>query len=534
MALHIFTGAGAPSNEPTQIGHHYIDTLNKVSYISVGTSSTDDWVINDAELIVSEHVAESDPHPQYLTEAEGDGAYDALGAGAAAQDFSIQRSNHTGTQAISTVSGLQSALDSLVTGPASATDNGVVRFDSTTGKLVKDSSVTIDDSGALSAASLSASSLSSGSVLFSGSGGAVSQDNSNLFWNSSSHRLGISTSSPSTDLAFGPGANKTIQVETSLTGAGDNLNFKAGSALAGTTDAAGGNMILYSGASTGTASSNILFATPTPQTSSSSTANSVTTKMTLSGNGFLGIGSTNPSAVIHIAGSKTGTPSANGSQLLLAAATFTDSATAASGTASTYVGASFSAPTLAASNTGVTTTNVQNVRISGPVNSGTNETITNDYGLYIASNNVVSSGGTVTNATSLAVFTPTGASNNYTAVFSGGNVGVGSTAPASTLQVSGSFQLKVTSASSSLSLDSTHYLVTMNANAAARVATLPAASSSLIGRIYILKKNDSSANTVTLAASGSDTIDGAATVVLTTQWQTVRVICLTSTTWGVI
>lgn len=34
-----------------------------------------------------------------------------------------------------------------VTGPASATNNALVRYDSTTGKLVKDSSVTVDDSG---------------------------------------------------------------------------------------------------------------------------------------------------------------------------------------------------------------------------------------------------------------------------------------------------------------------------------------------------------------------------------------------------
>lgn len=38
-----------------------------------------------------------------------------------------------------------------VTGPASATDNAVARFDATTGKLIQDSSVTIDDTGELTA-----------------------------------------------------------------------------------------------------------------------------------------------------------------------------------------------------------------------------------------------------------------------------------------------------------------------------------------------------------------------------------------------
>jgi len=40
-------------------------------------------------------------------------------------------------------------LGSLVVGPASATDNAIVRFDATTGKLVQDSGLTINDSGDL-------------------------------------------------------------------------------------------------------------------------------------------------------------------------------------------------------------------------------------------------------------------------------------------------------------------------------------------------------------------------------------------------
>lgn len=44
---------------------------------------------------------------------------------------------------------IQTNLDGVVTGPASSTDNAVVRFDSTTGKLLQNSSVTIDDNGTL-------------------------------------------------------------------------------------------------------------------------------------------------------------------------------------------------------------------------------------------------------------------------------------------------------------------------------------------------------------------------------------------------
>ena len=37
--------------------------------------------------------------------------------------------------------------DNLVTGPASSTDNAIARLDGTTGKIIQNSSVTIDDSG---------------------------------------------------------------------------------------------------------------------------------------------------------------------------------------------------------------------------------------------------------------------------------------------------------------------------------------------------------------------------------------------------
>jgi hypothetical protein len=43
-------------------------------------------------------------------------------------------------------------------------------------------------------------SLTSGSVLFSGGGSTVSQDNSNFFWDSTNHRLGLGTTSPATTL----------------------------------------------------------------------------------------------------------------------------------------------------------------------------------------------------------------------------------------------------------------------------------------------------------------------------------------------
>ena len=44
MALHITRGSGAPVAAPTQIGEHYVDTTNKIHYLSVGLSTPSDWV----------------------------------------------------------------------------------------------------------------------------------------------------------------------------------------------------------------------------------------------------------------------------------------------------------------------------------------------------------------------------------------------------------------------------------------------------------------------------------------------------------
>ena len=46
-------------------------------------------------------------------------------------------------------SAIQTQLGTKVTGPASATANAITRYDSTTGKLVKDSAVVIDDAGGM-------------------------------------------------------------------------------------------------------------------------------------------------------------------------------------------------------------------------------------------------------------------------------------------------------------------------------------------------------------------------------------------------
>lgn len=48
MGVHILTGTSAPSSAPTEIGQHYVDTVNEKFYISVDTSSVSDWLLMNA------------------------------------------------------------------------------------------------------------------------------------------------------------------------------------------------------------------------------------------------------------------------------------------------------------------------------------------------------------------------------------------------------------------------------------------------------------------------------------------------------
>ena len=102
--------------------------------------------------------------------------------------------------------------------------------------------------------------------------------------------------------------------------------------------------------------------------------------------------------------------------------------------AATY-GALFNAYTLASSSS-ATVTNASMLNITGAPIAGSNVLISSSSALTIQGSSV-SGGRGVTNAYGLYVNAPTGATNNYDAVFTGGNVGIGSSSPTATLAVTG-------------------------------------------------------------------------------------------------
>lgn len=111
-------------------------------------------------------------------------------------------------------------------------------------------------------------------------------------------------------------------------------------------------------------------------------------------------------------------------------------------------------------------------------------------------------------------------------------VGIGEGVPTSTLDIDGSMALPTSAISSSPTADGTQHTLLVDATAANRTITLPAASG-VSGRIYVIKKIDSSANTVTIDPNAAELIDGAATKVLSAQWDSLT-IQSDGTSWFII
>lgn len=88
--------------------------------------------------------------------------------------------------------------------------------------------------------------------------------------------------------------------------------------------------------------------------------------------------------------------------------------------------------------------------------------------------------------------------------------------------VGGSIAFPIANKTGAYTLTASDHTVTCNASSAAFIITLPT-SVGITGRVYIIKKTDSSANVVTVDGNGSETIDGALTQALGNQWESITV-----------
>lgn len=110
--------------------------------------------------------------------------------------------------------------------------------------------------------------------------------------------------------------------------------------------------------------------------------------LTLDAAGATTLVSTTAIGFIFNAGVKAGTPAVNGATANFTGMTFTDTATAAAGTASAFAHVSIRRPTLEAQNINVTTTNAASLYIENAPLASTNETITNSWAIWVDNGNV--------------------------------------------------------------------------------------------------------------------------------------------------
>ena len=253
-----------------------------------------------------------------------------------------------------------------------------------------------------------------------------------------------------------------------------------------------------------------------------------TEKMRLSSSGNLGVGTstfnaTNPEKLVVDAGTTTSV-----------------NAIVGKGSIDNYLqlniqnnsaGASASSDVVATANNGSETTNYIDMGINGGSNTSGVMGAANDGYLYNIGQNLLV--GTGTAAKSLIFMTggTTQSTNERMRITGSGLVGIGNNNPTSTLSVTGSSAYSITTKTVTYTATANDYSIVCN-NSGAITINLPAASGAT-GRVYVIKKISAGGNNVTVDPNASETIDGAATRVLTTQYESVVIQC-DGTSWYIL
>jgi hypothetical protein len=111
-------------------------------------------------------------------------------------------------------------------------------------------------------------------------------------------------------------------------------------------------------------------------------------------------------------------------------------------------------------------------------------------------------------------------------------VGIATTTPLSTFEVNGSFGQTITTVSTDLTLDATHSIIVCNNGAISKTITLPTALG-IKGRIYTIKRSDTSTASITIATTALQSIDGELNILLTRAKRSVSLIS-DGTNWKII
>ena len=118
-----------------------------------------------------------------------------------------------------------------------------------------------------------------------------------------------------------------------------------------------------------------------------------------------------------------------------------------------------------------------------------------------------------------------GNGSDHVTIQNDGDVGISTTTPASGLDVQTSMGLAHAVVNTTpVTLDQDDNVVLVDDAGADRTINLPPASSNS-GKVYYIKKTNSSENEITIDGNSTETIDGALTVVLYVQYDAIRILC---------
>ena len=244
---------------------------------------------------------------------------------------------------------------------------------------------------------------------------------------STNGNVGIGTTVPTNILSLGNASAQKIWIENTATDvSGRALTVAAGGTVAGTSvnNVSGGQLILQSGSGTGTGDSSIAFQTATTLTTGT-TLQTMSTKMTILGNGNVGIGTLTPNGALSVVSTNvSGLTTSSAINLVANSLTSGTGVYAASSTLTTgkLLDLQVSGTAAAASQTAL------NILTAG---ANATAAITT-YGAQISNTHT-----NATSGTNVALYlNASGATTaNYGLIVNAGNVGIGIAAPLAVLNV---------------------------------------------------------------------------------------------------